>query len=208
MSKPAILTVDDDVEVSAAVTRDLRSRYGSDYRVVSARSGAEALGWWRRGTFDVLVCDLAMPVMDGFSLLREIKALNGRDGLFLAIALSAHTMKEDHERSREAGFHRHLGKPFDLEQMSGLLDRAFEAARLAREPSPPPDDQDAGQILGGSALIREVCKQIGRVAPLDVTVLILGESGTGKELVARAIHQHGRRADRPFHAINVRLLWL
>jgi two-component system, NtrC family, nitrogen regulation response regulator GlnG len=96
----------------------------------------------------------------------------------------------------------YLAKPFELEQMTNLLERAFEAARLMRDPAALPDDPQPDQIVGRSPLLREICKQIGRVASLDVTVLILGESGTGKELVARAIYQHGKRADKPFLAIN------
>jgi len=86
--------------------------------------------------------------------------------------------------------------------MSALLERAFEAARLMREPAVLPDDPPTDRIVGHSPSIREISKQIGRVAPLDVTVLILGESGTGKELVARAIYHHSKRADKPFLAIN------
>jgi CheY-like chemotaxis protein len=69
---------------------------------------------WRQGTFDVLVCDLAMPGMDGFTVVQQIKQLSGTARAPFAIALSAHTLKEDEERSRAAGFHLHFGKPFNL----------------------------------------------------------------------------------------------
>ena len=86
--------------------------------------------------------------------------------------------------------------------MTALLGRAFEAARLMREPATLPDDPAADGIVGRSRVVQEMCKQIGRVAPQDVNVLVTGESGVGKELVARALYQHSRRADRPFLAIN------
>ena len=84
-----------------------------------------------------------------------------------------------------------------------MLGRAFEAARLMRVPAVLPAEEPAATASSAAApAMQEVCKAIGRVAPQDVNVLILGESGTGKELVARALYQHSRRADRPFLAIN------
>jgi two-component system nitrogen regulation response regulator GlnG len=90
----------------------------------------------------------------------------------------------------------------DLERMSQLLARAFEAARLMNEPAVLPEEDRGDRIIGRSGVMQEMCKVIGRLAPQDVPVLILGESGAGKELVARALYQHSRRADRPFLAIN------
>jgi DNA-binding NtrC family response regulator len=96
----------------------------------------------------------------------------------------------------------YLLKPLDLERMSVLIERAVEAARLMHKPAALPDDPATDRIVGRSVAVQEMSKQIGRVAPQDVNVLILGESGTGKELVARAIYQHSNRADKPFLAIN------
>src|SRR5262249_33891272 len=79
---------------------------------------------------------------------------------------------------------------------------AFEAARLMREPAVLPTDEAGDRIVGRSPVMQEMCKVIGRLAPQDVNVLILGESGAGKELVARALYQHSRRADKPFLTIN------
>src|SRR5262249_37639270 len=87
-------------------------------------------------------------------------------------------------------------------RLSALLGRAFDAARLMQTPAALPQEEGEDRIVGHSAVMQEMCKAVGRVAPQDVNVLILGESGTGKELVARALYQHSRRADRPFLAIN------
>src|SRR5204862_3029520 len=91
-------------------------------------------------------------------------------------------------------------------QLRAVVSRAVEQNRLASVPavfdSTEHPDGAVDPIVGRCAAMQEMCKAIGRVAPQDVTVLVLGESGTGKELVARALYQHSRRADRPFLAIN------
>jgi two-component system nitrogen regulation response regulator GlnG len=100
------------------------------------------------------------------------------------------------------GVFDYLIKPLDLDRLSQLVERAFDAARLMTVPATLPTDVSGDQIVGRSAVMQEMCKAIGRIAPQDVTVLIRGESGTGKELVARALYHHSRRVDRPFLAIN------
>ena len=102
----------------------------------------------------------------------------------------------------KGGAFDYLVKPVDLERLSQVLDRAFEAARLMSVPAVLPAEDRADRIVGRSPVMQEMCKAIGRLAPQDVNVLILGESGTGKELVARALYQHSRRAGRPFLAVN------
>ena len=96
----------------------------------------------------------------------------------------------------------YLIKPLDLERLTQVIERAFEAARLMSVPAVLPAEDVKDQIVGRSAVMQEMCKMIGRIAPQDVNVLITGESGTGKELVARALYSHSRRADKPFLAVN------
>ncbi|HTL02360.1 MAG TPA: ATP-binding protein [Vicinamibacterales bacterium] len=106
-----VLAVDDDADALEVISEALR---GAGASLETARSGSEAIEACRHKQFDVLVCDLAMPGMDGFTVIREIKEMTGDAGFPFAIALSAHTLREDEERSRGAGFHLHLGKPFSL----------------------------------------------------------------------------------------------
>ena len=106
-----VLAVDDDGDALEVMSEALRAAGAT---IETARSGHEAVEAWRQREFDVLVCDLAMPGMDGFTVVQQIRQLNGAAGGPFAIALSAHTLKEDEERSRAAGFHLHLGKPFHL----------------------------------------------------------------------------------------------
>src|SRR5580704_5067094 len=105
------------------------------------------------------------------------------------------------------GAFEYLLKPVDFRQLRSLVGRAVELSHLRHVPAviaedDPVDDEFVDRIIGETPAMREVYKAIGRVAPLDVPVLIQGESGTGKELVARAIYQHSRRAEKPFLAIN------
>src|SRR5262249_43903972 len=101
-----------------------------------------------------------------------------------------------------AGAFDYLLKPLDLDRLSQVLGRAFEAARLMSVPAVLPADDRADRIVGRSAVMQETCKAIGRLAPQAVNVLILGESGTGKELVAGALYHPGRRTGKPFLAVN------
>jgi two-component system nitrogen regulation response regulator GlnG len=170
-----------------------------DVEVVTAGTVGEG---WRRFLEDhpdVIVLDYQLPDGNGLELFDQIRTADPRRPV---IFLTARGTTETAIEVMKRGAFDYLDKPFDLDQMDGLLNRAFEAARLMREPEPRPDEVSVDRIVGRSSLIREVCKQIGRVAPLDVTVLILGESGTGKELVARAIHQHSKRTAHRFLAIN------
>src|SRR5262249_15228652 len=101
-----------------------------------------------------------------------------------------------------------LLKPLDIKTLRELVHKAFEISRLMRVPTLVPEEEapaatsDSDVLVGRCPAMQEVYKAIGRVAPQNVTVLVLGDSGTGKELVARAIYQHSRRAHAPFLAIN------
>jgi signal transduction histidine kinase len=106
-----VLAVDDDADALEVISEALRA---AGAHIQTARSGSDAVDAWRDGEFDVLVCDLAMPGMDGYSVVKQIRQMSRVAGGPFAIALSAHTLREDEERSRAAGFHLHLGKPFNL----------------------------------------------------------------------------------------------
>jgi two-component system nitrogen regulation response regulator GlnG len=118
------------------------------------------------------------------------------------IFITAHGTTDAAIEAMKGGAFDYLVKPVDLDRLSQVLARAFEAARLMSGPAVLPADDGEDRIVGRSPVIQEMCKAIGRIAPQDVNVLILGENGSGKELVARALYQHSRRAALPFLAIN------
>jgi two-component system nitrogen regulation response regulator GlnG len=192
---PKLLVIDDEPLICQSFHWVFAT---GDVEVSSAGSVEEG---WRRveeDRPDVIVLDLQLLDGSGLDLFDRIREDDPKRPV---IFLTAHGTTETAIEAMKRGAFDYIGKPFELEQMSRLLERAFEAVRLRIEPAGFPDDPPKDYIVGRSPLV-EISKQIGRVAPLDVTVLILGESGTGKELVARAIYQHSRRADKPFLAIN------
>jgi two-component system nitrogen regulation response regulator GlnG len=164
-------------------------------------AGSLADGWrrFRDDRPDVVVLDLQLPDGSGMDLFERVRAADPKRPV---VFITAHGTTDTAIEAMKRGAFDYLSKPLDLDQIAALLGRAFEAARLMREPAALPDDPAADRIVGRSKVVQEMCKQVGRVAPQDVNVLITGESGVGKELVARAIYQHSRRSDRPFLAIN------
>jgi two-component system nitrogen regulation response regulator GlnG len=193
---PKLLVVDDEPLICQSFDWVFST---SDVEITTAGTITEARRKFDENPPDVVVLDLQLPDGSGMELFEHIQATDPKRPV---IFLTAHGTTQTAIEAMKRGAFDYLGKPFELEHMSALLERAFEAARLMREPAALPEDLPTDLIVGRSPSIREICKQIGRVAPLDVTVLILGESGTGKELVARAIYQHSHRAEKPFLAIN------
>lgn len=194
MSK--LLVVDDEPIICHSFRRVFAT---PEVEVLTAGTVAEGRRRVEQDRPDVIVLDLQLPDGTGLELFESVRAADPRRPV---VFLTAHGTTETTIEAMKRGAFDYLLKPLDLEQMSGVLTRAFEAARLMREPAALPDDPGADRIIGRSPVMQEMCKQIGRVAAQDVNVLILGESGTGKELVARAIYSHSRRAGRPFLALN------
>ncbi len=164
-----------------------------------AETGGEGLLLFAAEKPDVVILDYQLPDRTGLEVFREIHEASPRTPVIL---ITAHGTADTAIEAMRLGVFDYLIKPLDFERIKDLLQRAFEAARLMVPPSLLPDGRDGDRIIGRSAVMQEMCKLVGRVAPTDATVLILGESGTGKELVARAIYQNSRRANRPFLAIN------
>ncbi|QDU23680.1 sigma-54-dependent transcriptional regulator [Urbifossiella limnaea] len=193
---PKLLVVDDEPIICHSFRRVF-----TDPAVEVVTAGSVAEGWARfeRDRPDVVVLDLQLPDGSGLDLFERVRAADPRRPV---VFITAHGTSDTAIEAMKRGAFDYLTKPLDLEQVSGLLGRAFDAARLMHEPAALPDDPAADRIVGRTPVVQEMCKLIGRLAPQDANVLILGESGTGKELVARALYQHSTRADRPFLAIN------
>jgi two-component system nitrogen regulation response regulator GlnG len=191
-----LLVIDDEESVRYSF-RSIFSLEGGE--VLTAATGQEGLDLLRERNPDVIVVDLQLPDRSGLEVFAEIQAVAPKRPV---IFVTAHGTTQTAIEAMKRGAFDYLIKPLDLERLTQVIERAFEAARLMSVPAVLPAEDVKDQIVGRSAVMQEMCKMIGRIAPQDVNVLITGESGTGKELVARALYSHSRRADKPFLAVN------
>jgi two-component system nitrogen regulation response regulator GlnG len=197
---PTLLIVDDEPNVCYSLSRALESTSLKVSTVGTAREGLESI---RQDAPDAVILDVRLPDMlglDAYALIRQI------DARLPVIVITAHGSTETAIEAMKLGAFDYLLKPLDLDQLSDVVARAIHLSRISRIPAMYDERQEShvegDQLVGSSATMQELYKSIGRIAPQDVTVLILGESGTGKELAARAIYQHSRRSQAPFLAIN------
>jgi two-component system nitrogen regulation response regulator GlnG len=147
---------------------------------------------------DAIVTDIRMPGVDGLELLGQI---NHAYPDLPVIIMTAHSDLDSAVSAYQGGAFEYLPKPFDVDDAVDLIRRAVD---VRRNNAVVPDAQQAAtpEIIGEAPAMQEVFRAIGRLSHSNITVLINGESGTGKELVARALHRHSPRADRPFIALN------
>ncbi|RMH95895.1 MAG: sigma-54-dependent Fis family transcriptional regulator [Calditrichaeota bacterium] len=198
---PTILIVDDEVNIHYSFRKILPE----EYRITSAYTAEEGIQKLAEEHPDVVVMDVRLPGISGLEALQRMRQVDARVPI---IIMTAYGTVETAITAMKHGAYEYLLKPFDVDRMRQLIDRAVQSARLmhrAVQVAPQMVEQwDALEdaIVGSSPAMQEVYKLIGQVAPQDVPVLIRGESGTGKELVARAIYHHSRRSRAPFLEIN------
>ncbi len=186
--------VDDDRSIRWVIEKAL-SREGIAFDSFS--SAQEALRALSQGAPEVLVSDIRMPGPSGLELLNTVKE---RYPAVPVIVMTAYSDLDSAVAAFQGGAYEYLPKPFDVDQAVELIRRALDESR--RESAALEPIKETQEILGSAPSMQEVFRAIGRLSQSSATVLITGESGTGKELVARALHRHGARADRPFVAIN------
>ncbi len=195
-----ILIADDEDGLRWVLEKGLKQ---AGYRVIAVKDGESALQEAGAEPFDLIFLDIRMPGVDGLTLLAKIR--EARPDAQVVI-MTAHGTMETAIQAMQRGAYDYLAKPFDLDEVLLLAERALSARRLSQEVSRLKtglrEVWEFGALVGRHARMQEVYKTIGRVAASDVTVLLRGESGTGKELVARAIHHYSRRAGRPFVAVS------
>ncbi len=190
-----ILVADDDRAIRTVLNQAL-ARLGHDVRLTG--SAATLWRWIADGEGDLVITDVIMPDENGLDLIPRIKKL--RPDLRV-IVMSAQNTLLTAVKATERGAFEYLPKPFDLRELISVVERALSAPLNA----PPDDEVDDEQLplIGRSPAMQEIYRAIARLMGTDLSVLITGESGTGKELVARALHDFGKRRSGPFVAINM-----
>ncbi len=199
MQRPEkVWIVDDDRSIRWVLEKAL-SQAGLETECFD--NGATLLKHLERKQPDAIVSDIRMPGMDGLSLLSHIQQVLPA---LPVIITTAHSDLDSAVESYQRGAFEYLPKPFDIEEVVAVTQRALAQAR---EQGGGLEDMDTAvadtEIIGEAPAMQEVFRAIGRLSHSNITVLINGESGTGKELVARALHRHSPRKAEPFIALNM-----
>jgi len=188
-----IWVVDDDEAIRFVLNRALQ-RKGYGVRCFeSVRAIKEAL---QHGHPAAILTDIRLPDDDGLTVVDTLERLSIDCPV---IAMTAYSDLDQAVSAFQKGVFEYLPKPFDLEQVISVLERALATGKVSPKEN---DETSGGQLLGESQAMQEVFRTIGRLSRSDISVLITGETGSGKEVVARVLHQHSPRADGPFVAIN------
>ena len=196
MARGTILIADDDAAIRTVLNQAL-ARAGYSPRATS--NAATLWRWVSEGEGDVVITDVIMPDENAFDLIPRIK--KARPDLPI-IVMSAQNTLMTAIAAAEKGAYEYLPKPFDLSEIVSVVARALaEPGRRRQRPVDPGGEELP--IIGRSPAMQEIYRVLARLTQTDLTVMITGESGTGKELVARVLHDHGRRRNGPFVALNM-----
>jgi two-component system, NtrC family, response regulator AtoC len=193
-----VLIVDDEPNLRKILSAQL-SRDG--YDVLTAEDGEQGLAQLREHHIDLIITDLKMPRVDGMTLLK--RALE-EDPELPVVMITAHGTIDTAVEALKRGAFDFVTKPFDKDEVRQIVGKALKTRELggADATSTPASRGARFGIIGSSPGIAELYAILERVADTPTTVLITGESGTGKELVARALHEHSSRKDKPFIKVN------
>jgi two-component system nitrogen regulation response regulator GlnG len=191
-----ILVADDDRAIRTVLNQAL-ARLGHDVRLTG--NAATLWRWVADGEGDLVITDVVMPDENGLDLIPRIKKIRPE---LRVIVMSAQSTLMTAVKATERGAFEYLPKPFDLRELVSVVERALSAPASA--PAPAFDEpEEQLPLIGRSPAMQEIYRAIARLMGTDLTVMITGESGTGKELVARALHDFGKRRSGPFVAINM-----
>ncbi|MGF1692193.1 PEP-CTERM-box response regulator transcription factor [Photobacterium kagoshimensis] len=196
----SLLVIEDDL----GIQKQLKWCF-TDYNVVTAGDKKSAIAALRRHEPKVITLDLGLPpdetnASEGLTTLQEILSLCPHAKV---IVITGNDDKANALKAIELGAHDFYQKPIDDEILNIIVQRAFIIAQLEAENAALKSTSlDANGFIGTSPQIQQVCRMVERIAPTEITTLLLGESGTGKEVIAQALHQKGSRNDKPFIAIN------
>jgi two-component system nitrogen regulation response regulator GlnG len=205
-TRSRLLVVDDEPDILSLLEASLQS---DRLAVLTAATAGQGIDLVRREHPDAVLLDVRLPDLSGLDALEQIHAIDPR---LPVILITGYGEADIVIEAAKRGAYEYLLKPLNCDKLRELVEQAIDrrarARRRTAEALPAPAHQDepakgaSDGMVGRSAAMLELYKAIGRVAPQDVTVLLLGETGTGKELAAQAIHRHSRRSGKPFVAIN------
>jgi DNA-binding NtrC family response regulator len=195
-----ILVAEDENNLRLVIQRELE-RMG--YEVQAVSDGEEALKRMEEDTFDILLCDIKMPRLDGLEVLRRMKERSNPPEVLM---VTGHATVETAIEAMKLGAYDYLSKPYRFTELDALVQQAFEKRKLRQENqrlrAQLARQSATDEIIGASDFMNETVRLIERVAPSEASVLIVGESGTGKELVAQAIHRLSKRSAGSFVDVN------
>ena len=198
MTNPTVLLADDDRGIRTVVSHAL-SRAGLEVR--STGNAATLWRWVSDGDGDLVITDVLLPDENGLDLVPRIRKL--RPDLKIVVMSAQNTLMTA-VKATERGAFEYLPKPFDINELVNVVQRGLNERTRIREPSESlAPDTDGLPLIGRSPAMQEIYRVLARLMATDLSVIITGESGTGKELVARALHDYGKRRNGPFIAINM-----
>jgi len=196
MPEGTILIADDDSAIRTVLNQAL-GRAGYDVRTTGTAAGLWR--WVAAGDGNLVITDVILPDENGFDLIPRIKRL--RPDLPVVVMSAQNTILTA-ITAAERGAFDYLPKPFDLKELTAVVQRALASPQSRREPAPD-EGAEGLPLIGRSPAMQEIYRVIARLTQTDLTVMIMGESGTGKELVARALHDYGKRRHGTFVAVNM-----
>jgi two-component system nitrogen regulation response regulator NtrX len=192
-----ILVIEDDNKIRTILKEILQEK---DHEVDEAADGAEGLKKLEQGTYDLCICDIKMPKMDGLEVLDKVKE-GGIPTNFVVI--SAHGNIDIAVEAVKKGAFDFLQKPFDLGRLEITLRNALDKTSLLRETKTLRKKISRKfEMVGESEAVKQMQQMIEKVAPTDARVLIIGPNGSGKELVAKSLHEKSKRANGPLIEVN------
>ncbi|NQV84824.1 MAG: nitrogen regulation protein NR(I) [Rhodospirillales bacterium] len=196
MSKATILLADDDAGIRTVVSQAL-GRAG--YEVRAAGNAATLWRWVSDGDGDLVITDVVMPDENGLDLIPRIRSIRPE---LRIIVMSAQNTLLTAVKATERGAFEYLPKPFDIDKLVNVVRRGLESPQSGSVATGEEIDE-ALPLIGRSGVMQDIYRTLARLMSSDLSVMVTGESGTGKELVARALHDFGKRKNKPFVAVNM-----
>ncbi|MAH83489.1 MAG: nitrogen regulation protein NR(I) [Rhodospirillaceae bacterium TMED8] len=197
MTAPIILLADDDEGIRTVVSQALTQ---SGFEVRATGNASMLWQWVESGEGDLVITDVIMPDENGLDLIPRIRRIRSN---LPVVVMSAQTTLHTAVTATERGAFEYLPKPFDINELVSIVKSGLDQIGASSKVETPEMLEETLPLIGRSVAMQDVYRTLARMMPTDLTVMINGESGTGKELVARALHDYGKRKNGPFVAVNM-----